>query len=146
MQNKLRIPKKATPYILLFPVFVYYAVFWLYPVLSGVREVFIGMDGSFTLWGNFKMMLESELFTESVINTATFAAASVILQYIFAMVLALLLSRKFKGVKLLMFIAMIPMAITPTATAIIWKTGLVKDGWINSILMMLASLTSPLYT
>lgn len=143
MQNKLRIPKKATPYILLFPVFVYYAVFWLYPVLSGVREVFIGMDGSFTLWGNFKMMLESELFTESVINTATFAAASVILQYIFAMVLALLLSRKFKGVKLLMFIAMIPMAITPTATAIIWKTGLVKDGWINSILMMLGLIDKP---
>ena len=53
------------------------------------------------------------------------------------MVLAILLSRKFKGAKLLMFIAMIPMAITPTATAIIWKTGLVKDGWLNTILMNL---------
>lgn len=137
MHRKRRISKKVTPYILLIPVFVYYAVFWLYPVLTGIREVFIDMDGHFSLISNFRLMAASDLFGESVVNTATFAAVSVVLQYVIALVLALLLSRKFHGAKLLMFIAMIPMAITPTATAIIWKTGLVKDGWINSILMSL---------
>ena len=135
MQKKQLIPRKATPYILLAPVFIYYAVFWLYPVLSGIAEVFTDMDGHFSLTSNFILMAQSDLFTESVINTATFAALSVLLQYAFALLLAILLSRKFRGAKLLMFIAMIPMAITPTATAIIWKTGLVKDGWLNSILM-----------
>ena len=124
MPKKRLISKKATPYILLLPVFIYYAIFWLYPVLSGVAEVFTDVNGHVSL-ANFKLMFESNLFTESVVNTATFA------------VLAILLSRKFKGAKLLMFIAMIPMAITPTATAIIWKTGLVKDGWLNTILMNL---------
>lgn len=136
MPKKRLISKKATPYILLLPVFIYYAIFWLYPVLSGVAEVFTDVNGHVSL-ANFKLMLESNLFTESVVNTATFAALSVLFQYVIAMVLAILLSRKFKGAKLLMFIAMIPMAITPTATAIIWKTGLVKDGWLNTILMNL---------
>lgn len=136
MPKKRLISKKATPYILLLPVFIYYAIFWLYPVLSGVAEVFTDVNGHVSL-ANFKLMFESNLFTESVVNTATFAALSVLFQYVIAMVLAILLSRKFKGAKLLMFIAMIPMAITPTATAIIWKTGLVKDGWLNTILMNL---------
>ena len=136
-EKKRLISKTATPYILLAPVFIYYAVFWLYPVLAGVREVFVDMNGHFSLTANFKMMAESALFTESIVNTATFAALSVLLQYFFALVLSILLARKFRGAKLLMFIAMIPMAITPTATAIIWKTGLVKDGWINSLLMNL---------
>ena len=136
--------KKAMPYILLLPVFIYYAVFWLFPVLSGIKEIFVGVDGKFTLVDNFKVMIESDLFTQSIINTATFAMLSVVLQYIFALVLAILLSRKFSGAKLLMFAAMIPMAITPTATAIIWKTGLVKDGWINSILIAMNIINTPI--
>jgi multiple sugar transport system permease protein len=134
----------VVPYLLLAPVFIYYIVFWLYPVLMGVKEVFTDLNGNFTLFGNFKMMAESDLFTESVVNTATFAAVSVVIQYFIALALAVVLSRKFKGAKLLMFIAMIPMAITPTATAILWKTGLVKDGWINSILMALNLIKEPI--
>ena len=144
MHKSLKVSKKATPYLLLFPIFIYYAVFWLAPVVSGVREVFIGMDGGFTLTENLKLMFQSELFSESVLNTAAFAAISVILQYIIALVLALLLSKKFTGSQLLMFVSMIPMAITPTATAILWKTGLVKDGWINSLLMNLHIIDQPI--
>lgn len=137
MHRKRLISKKAAPYLLLLPVFIYYAIFWLVPVLTGIREVFVDVNGHFSLTANFRLMAESDLFDEAVINTATFATLSVILQYIIALVFALLLSRRFHGAKLLMFVSMIPMAITPTATAIIWKTGLVKDGWINSILMSL---------
>lgn len=136
--------KKGVPYLLLVPVFLFYAVFWLVPVLSGIREVFTDFDGNFTLLGNFKLMMESELIGSAVLNTAAFAAISVVIQYILAMLLAILLSRKFKSAKLLMFISMIPMAITPTAVAILWKTGLVRDGWINSLLMGLHLIGKPM--
>lgn len=138
------INKKTIPYLLLFPVFVYYTVFWLFPVLSGVKEVFTDVNGNFTILGNFKLMLESELFGEAVFNTATFAAVSVVLQFILALLLAVLLSTKFKGTKLVMFISMIPMAITPTAVAILWKTGLVRDGWINTLLLQLNIIKNPI--
>jgi multiple sugar transport system permease protein len=134
----------AVPYLLMGPAFLYYAVFWLMPVLDGITEVFTGLDGGFTLAGNFRLMAESDLFIRSVVNTALFAAVSVVLQYFIALVLAVFLNIKFKFSNFLMFLAMIPMAITPTAVAILWKTGLFKDGWINSLLMGIGLVKDPL--
>lgn len=136
-KNKIRIPKKAIPYLLLAPIFIYYTIFWLLPVLTSIKEVFTDSNGDFTLFGNFKLMAESDLFKESVRNTALFAFVSVLFEYLIALLLAVVLNIKFPGNKLVMFISMIPMAITPTATAILWKTGLVSDGWINTILIKL---------
>ncbi|SHJ84648.1 multiple sugar transport system permease protein [Geosporobacter subterraneus DSM 17957] len=136
--------KKAIPYLLLLPAFIYYAIFWLAPVFAGVAEVFTDVNGQFTLTGNFKLMMHSDLFDKAVMNTALFAAVSVMIQYFIALLLAVLLSRKFRGAKLFMFIAMIPMAITPTAVAILWKTGLIKEGWINSLLMFLHIIKEPI--
>ena len=147
--SKKKIPssilsKKSIPYLLLLPAFIYYAVFWLTPVLSGMVEVFTDLNGNFTLTENFKLMLQSDLFDKAIMNTALFAAFSVVIQYFIALLLAVLLSGKFRGAKLLMFISMIPMAITPTAVAILWKTGLLKEGWINSVLMFFNIIKQPI--
>jgi multiple sugar transport system permease protein len=141
--KKPLIGRRALPYLLLLPAFIYYALFWLVPVLDGIIEVFTGAEGEFTLLGNFLLMARSDLFSQSVLNTALFAAASVILQYFLALILAVFLNIKFKFSNILMFTAMIPMAVTPTAVAILWKTGLFRDGWINSLLMGLGILKSP---
>lgn len=138
------INRRSIPYLLLVPAFLFYILFWVFPVFSGVKEVFTDLNGNFTLIGNFKLMAESDLFSESVMNTAIFAAVSVVLQYLIALLLAVLLSRKFKSAKLLMFVSMIPMAITPTAVAILWKTGLMGDGWINTLLMNMNLIEAPL--
>jgi multiple sugar transport system permease protein len=142
--KKIVISRRAAPYLLMGPAFAYYAVFWLVPVIEGIIEVFTGMDGGFTLTGNFRLMAGSDLFIQSVLNTAIFAAVSVVLQYFIALVLAVFLNIRFKFSSLLMFVAMIPMAITPTAVAILWKTGLFKDGWINSLLMGIGLVKDPL--
>lgn len=138
------ISKKTIPYLLFMPAFIYYAVFWLTPVISGMVEVFTDANGNFTILENFKLMFQSDLFNEAVMNTAIFAAISVVLQYFIALMLAVLLNRKFIGSKLLMFIAMVPMAITPTAVAILWKTRLVKEGWVNTVLMSLHLVKEPI--
>jgi multiple sugar transport system permease protein len=125
------------------PAFVYYAIFWLMPVADGIIEVFTGIDGKFTLIGNFLLMGNSDLFGKSVINTALFVFISVLIEYVIALAVAVLLNIKFKFSNILMFIAMIPMAITPTAVAILWKTGLFRDGWLNSLLMGLGLVKIP---
>jgi multiple sugar transport system permease protein len=142
--EKRRIPRGAVPYLLMLPAFVYYALFWLVPVIDGIIEVFTDTKGGFTLTGNFILMGQSDLFVRSLVNTALFAALSVVLQYFIALVLAVFLNIKFRFSNILMFISMIPMAITPTAVAILWKIGLFKDGWINSLLMGLGILKEPL--
>lgn len=128
------INKKTAPFWLLMPAFLYYIVFWLSPILISIKEVFTSLEGHFTLIGNFQMILQQESFNDAIFNTATFALVSVLLQFFIALMLALMLNRKFKGQKLILFLIMVPMAITPTAVAIIWKTGLISSGWINSIL------------
>jgi multiple sugar transport system permease protein len=102
--------------------------------LISIKEVFTNLDGSFTLFGNFTLLVEQTSFQPALMNTAIFAVVSVLLQFFIALVLAILLNRKFKGQKILLFLIMIPMAITPTAVAIVWKTGLISSGWINSLL------------
>jgi multiple sugar transport system permease protein len=126
------------------PAFLDYALFWLMPVIDGIIEVFTDQGGAFTLTGNFRLMAGSDLFVQSVVNTALFAAVSVILQYFIALILAVFLNIKFKFSNFLMFLAMIPMAITPTAVAILWKTGLFRDGWINSLLMGIGVVKDPM--
>jgi len=141
--KKLLVPRKAIPFLLMAPAFIYYAVFWLMPIVDGIIEVFTGPDGKFTLAGNFILMGKSDLFPQSVLNTALFVVISVIVQYIIALILAVFLNIKFKFSNFLMFIAMIPMAVTPTAVAILWKTGLFRDGWLNSMLMGLGIFKTP---
>jgi multiple sugar transport system permease protein len=113
------------------------------PEIDGIIEFLTGLDGKFTLIGNFALMGKSDLFSQSVFNTAVFAAVSVMLQYLIALGLAVFLNIKFKFSNILMFISMIPMAITPTAVAILWKIGLFRDGWINSIMMGLGIWKAP---
>ena len=141
--KKFSIPRKAVPFLLMTPAFIYYAVFWLMPVIEGIIQVFTGMDGKFTLTGNFVLMGKSDLFAQSLLDTALFVFISVIIQYFIALALAVVLNIKFKFSNILMFIAMIPMAITPTAVAILWKTGLFRDGWVNSLLMGLGIVKNP---
>jgi len=141
--KKFFIPRKAIPFLLMTPAFIYYAVFWLMPIVDGIIEVFTGTDGKFTLTGNFILMGKSELFSKAVFNTALFVVISVIVQYIIALILAVFLNIKFKFSNILMFIAMIPMAVTPTAVAILWKTSLFRDGWLNSLLISLGIFKTP---
>jgi multiple sugar transport system permease protein len=144
MKNQRLLQRNIIPYLLMSPAFIYYLVFWLMPAADGIAEVFTSLDGNAAFAGNIILMWKSDLFLQSVVNTALFAAVSVTLQYGIALLLAVTLHIKFKYSNILMFIAMIPMAITPTAVAILWKTGLFRDGWINSLLTALGIIKEPI--
>lgn len=144
MKNKNKNQKKLTPYLLIAPSIIFYLIFWIYPVLNGIKEVFTDYDGNLVLLDNFILTLNSDLSNEAFINTMIFGISSIIIQFISALAISLLLRNKFKGSKIIMFIAMIPIAITPTAVAILWKTGLIKEGWLNTVLLALNIIDKPL--
>lgn len=135
-KRKFRLKEKYIPLILILPTIIFYILFWLTPVLLGVYESFTTEAGKFTL-SNYIYIFRDGGFGKAILCTGLFVMISIFIQYILAMVLALILNMKFRFNKLLLFIVMIPMAITPTAIAIIWKTGLRETGWINSILINL---------
>ncbi len=122
-----------TPYLFLVPAIFFYLFFWFIPVLMSFIDSITAIGGGISLI-NFRNMFADPLFLQAFRNTAIFAFISLILQFVVALLLALLINRNFRGAKIFLFIMLIPMAIPPSAVGILWNTGLVQSGWINSIL------------
>lgn len=128
-----QIAQTATPYLLLLPVAIYYALFWLRPVLTSVIGAFTSADGAFT-FENFRMVLQDEAFGPALINTTIIVIFSVTIEFLAALFLALLINRKFVGSSVFLFLSMVPMALPAAAAGAMWITGLTAHGWMNSLL------------
>ena len=131
--------KRAFPYLLILPVIVYYALFWLRPVLSTVIASFRDAAGVFTLQ-NYAMVFSDPDFMPALVNTTIIVVFSVTLEFLAALLLALIINRKFFGSSAFLFIAMIPMALPAVAVGAMWITGLTAHGWMNSLLYYLGIL------
>lgn len=134
-----KIAQGAAPYLLVLPVVLYYAAFWLRPVLGSVIASFTDAAGHFTLQ-NFALVFREENFIPALRNTAVIVIFSVTLEFLVALFLALLINRKFRGSSLFLFLAMIPMALPAAAAGAMWITGLTAHGWLNSLLRYLGIL------
>lgn len=130
---------RIIPYLLILPVILYYAFFWLRPVITAVIGAFTNASGHFTLQ-NFAMVINEEDFIPAVRNTAVIVFFSVTFEFLGALFLALLINRKFAGSGFFLFFAMIPMALPAAAAGAMWLTGLTAHGWINSLLYYLGIL------
>ena len=130
---------QATPYLLILPVVIYYAVFWVRPVIAVIIGSFTDASGLFTLQ-NFVMVFNDESFWPALNNTAIIVVISVTIEFIGALFLALLINRKFWGSSIFLFLTLIPMALPAVATGAMWMTGLTAHGWINSLLYYLGFL------
>jgi multiple sugar transport system permease protein len=128
-----QIAQGAVPYLLVLPVALYYAGFWLRPVITSIVGAFTDADGHLTLQ-NFAMVFQDEAFGSAVINTAIIVIFSVTLEFLVALGLALLINRKFFGSGIFLFLSMIPMALPAAAAGAMWITGLTAHGWMNSLL------------
>ncbi len=135
--------KRWVPYLLLSPALLYYILFWIRPVVRAFYESFTDLEGKASFF-NYLEVFKDPMFKEAFTNSIVFAVVSVILQFIIAFMLALLLNKKFKGVNLLLFVALIPMAVPPTAVAILWRTGFSTYGWANNLLMQLSLIEKPI--
>lgn len=134
-----RISKGAVPYLLVLPVVLYYAAFWLRPVITSVIASFTDAAGQFTL-ENFALVFREADFIPAFRNTAVIVVYSVTLEFLVALFLALLINRKFRGSGIFLFLAMIPMALPAAAAGAMWITGLTAHGWLNSLLGYLGIL------
>jgi multiple sugar transport system permease protein len=125
---------KAVPYLLVLPVVLYYAFFWLRPVIGTFIDSFIDpATGAFTIQ-NYIMVLTDPDFMPALKNTVIIVVFSVTLEFVLALLLALVINRNFVGSSIFLFVAMIPMALPAVAVGAMWITGLTAHGWINSVL------------
>jgi multiple sugar transport system permease protein len=120
-------------------VLIYYAIFWLQPVVKLVIDSFITLDGSVGL-DNYVLTVNDPSFWPAMRNTAIFVVISVTMEFILAFIIALIINQKFKGAAAFLFVALIPMALPATAAGAMWQTGFTANGWINSVLVYMGIL------
>jgi multiple sugar transport system permease protein len=118
---------------------IYYAIFWVRPVIAVMIGSFTDASGVFTLQ-NFVMVFSDENFRPALNNTAIIVVFSVTIEFFGALFLALLINRKFFGSSIFLFLTLIPMALPAVAAGAMWITGFTAHGWINSLLTYLGIL------
>ena len=140
-QQNRQIGKKLLPYFLVVPALIFYVLFWLRPVMQQFADSFTNAAGQFSL-DNYRLVFSDPDFGLAFANTAIIVVISVVLEFFFALFLALLINRNFRGSSIFLFLVLIPMALPALAVAAMWKTGLTTNGWLNSLFTYVGLLDS----
>ncbi len=117
--------KKLTPYLLVSPYIIYFAIFILFPVFFSVYLTFQKWDiispMHFIGLGNYKRLFQDSFFLKSLINTFIFLVIHIPLQIIFALFIAEVLNQKirFRGFFRASFF--LPVIVSGVVVTILWQ-------------------------
>ncbi len=121
MQNNAR----RTAYLFLLPNFLGFAVFTLFPIIAALGLCFVRWDFStqmrFVGFGNFLRLFRDETFKISFYNTVYYTLISVPLTMVISLLLAVLLNKLVKGIKILRTVYFFPYITSMVAIAIVWN-------------------------
>jgi ABC-type sugar transport system permease subunit len=115
-------------YALVAPLIILLLAVCAYPLFYNLWNSFhhdnlsIAGPHAFAGVGNYSEMFRSGEWVSSLERTAGFTAASVLLETIFALGLALMLHRRFRGRGVLRAAILIPWAVPTVVSATLWKT------------------------
>ena len=124
--SKLRIREAVQGYLFLVPTMVLFTVFSLVTVLMGIIYAFTDMapgNPEIFHWtiANFKYIFQDKIYLHSILNVFIFALMSVPLTIISSLLVAALLNRNLKGIKVFRVLYYLPAVTSGIATAYIWK-------------------------
>jgi multiple sugar transport system permease protein len=130
------------PYALLAPSVVYLVVFFIVPLLQGLRLAFTGAGGQ---WGLSTVhgLLNDPGFWSSVWNTLIMLAIILPVQLVLALAMSLLVNAKLRGSGFWFYIYMLPLGISDLTSGIIWYSVFTQQGWLNSVLQDLGVIHQP---
>lgn len=135
---------RYTPYLFLMPTVITLVLITIYPLLfslwMSLNNYELGVPGglvSFAGLQNFADALRSSLFYEAFMYTIIFTFGAVGIEFVLGIGIALLLTRKFKGLGFVRTIITLPMMVTPVAAGLIWKLIFVSFGLVNYFLRVL---------
>ncbi|MDR6123106.1 multiple sugar transport system permease protein [Bacillus sp. SLBN-46] len=136
--------KGKEPYLLLFPAFLLILLFFGYPIIDGLRLAFyhyvLTDPGNIFFSGleNFKELLKDGNFLLVLKNSIIWVVASVGLQLVLGLTLALALSKNFRGKNLYQAIVFLPWAVSGFLIGMIFKWMFNEhNGLINYVLKSL---------
>lgn len=125
----------------LFPAFIFYVIFMVYPIIQSVQLSFTEWNGYATIapeWvgiANYKRMLSDPVFIKAFKNTVLYMVINIVVQIPIGLMLALFLSKKRKGQRFFKMAFFMPVILSSTAISLMWKFILSpENGLLNTIL------------
>ncbi len=132
---------RILPYILILPVTLFLAVFFLYPFVLVSQQAF-NTEGGWNL-DNFHEVVSYWKFPISLQNTLLLAAAVVPIQLALALLMATMVDSMGRGRDLALYVWTIPLGISDLAAGIIWLAIFEQSGFLNSMLSGLGVIDRP---
>jgi raffinose/stachyose/melibiose transport system permease protein len=136
--------------LFLLPALVLYATFVLFPIVQAVRYSFFKWNGltpltDFIGLANYQRALADPVFQGAVQHNVLIIVLSLIVQIPFALGLALMLSRRFRGRTILRLLFFAPYVIAEVITGVVWSLLLQPSGLADGLLhaIGLGSLYQP---
>jgi raffinose/stachyose/melibiose transport system permease protein len=125
--------------LFLLPALVLYGVFVLFPIAQAVRYSFFKWNGltpltDFIGLANYQRALADPVFFGAISHNVFIILASLAIQIPFALALALLLSRSFRGRSVLRLVFFAPYVIAEVITAVVWSLLLQPGGLAEGML------------
>lgn len=104
-----------------------------YPLVVGVLNAFTSSSGQPTLEHAIRMVSDTK-FGPALRNTMLLIVVVIPLQFVFAIIMALLLQAKPKGSSVYFYFWAIPLAVSDLAAGLVWLSVFADRGYLNSVL------------
>ncbi len=138
-------------YLFILPDLIIFGIFIVIPVFYSLYLSFhewniLDPDKPFVGFMNFIKLFEDEFFIQALWNTVYFVGLNVPLMLGLALIIALLLNRKLKGIGVFRTLYFLPVVTSMVVAAVIWRWLYNGDfGYLNFILMKLKILKEPIF-
>jgi len=146
LDKKLRIT--FISYFFMAPALILVALFVIYPIVYSIPLAFTDYSAigetHYVGLGNFKRAFQDPSFWIAMKNSALFVACVPVLQ-ILSILLAVVVNIKLRGIVFFRVMYYIPVITSMIAISIMWSFIFNQDGIINSLLLDLGLIKSPIY-
>lgn len=114
-------------------------LFWVIPYLDVIRRSFFSaVSGEFTGLKNYSTIFENQAFRLAAGNTFRFFLVCIPLLVVLSLMIAVLLTRRKKGMQALKSMFLLPMAIPVASVVLLWKVLFHDQGLLNHFLETLS--------
>jgi multiple sugar transport system permease protein len=123
---------EGLPYVLILPTVAYLGLFFAWPMVQAFELAF-RIDDDWTL-APFRTMYNDTNFNQALTFTLLLVGVIVPIQFVLALVMALIANSKLHGRGLFLAVFILPLAISDLAAGLVWQAILTERGYLNTLL------------
>ena len=142
-------PERRTAYYMVLPALLIILVVAFFPILQAVnfslRQATVAITGPFVGFENYVEMFQNPDFRAGLSNTVIFTVASVTLEFVIGLAIALAINRAFRGRGLVRAAVLVPWAFPTVISAVMWRL-MFQDqvGIINYVANAIGLISQPI--